>query len=349
MKKILKLVSLIVLVPVLYVVVVLIVGTLSNYSPEPQEQLSSFDDVLLDNDSAVYSALTWNIGYAGLGAEMDFFYDGGKMGRDTKENVENNLVDIVRLLERNDSIDFILLQEVDQRSKRTYKMNQVDMLGGVLSSKYSFSCLNYNVNYVPIPLLKPMGKVKSGLLSLSSYIPTSTIRYAFPGSYSWPKSIFMLDRCFMVQRFSLPAGKELLVINTHNSAYDNGSMRKAEIEYLRNVLLEEEAKGNYIIVGGDWNQCPPNFKNKFTGHVFDAENLSFIPEGYPAEGWTFSYDCKTPTNRRVKASYEKGKTSVTLIDFYLSSPGIEVLHTKVLDLDFKSSDHQPVVIQFRLL
>ncbi|MBW6459260.1 MAG: hypothetical protein K0B08_01695 [Bacteroidales bacterium] len=32
-------------------------------------------------DDSVFSFVSWNIGYFGLGAESDFFYDGGKMTR----------------------------------------------------------------------------------------------------------------------------------------------------------------------------------------------------------------------------------------------------------------------------
>ena len=74
----------------------------------------------------------------------------------------------------------------------------------------------------------------------------------------------MLDRCFMVNRYPLENGKELLVINTHNEAFDPGEIRKAQMAYLKEFLLSEYAKGNYIIAGGDWNMSPPDFKPEFT-------------------------------------------------------------------------------------
>lgn len=199
-----------------------------------------------------------------------------------------------------------------------------------------------------MPFFEPMGKVKSGLASYSTPVPSEVTRQAFPGNFSWPKGVFMLDRCYMVMRIPLENGKDLLVVNTHNSAYDDGSLRQRQMDYMKNFLLEEEEKGNYILVGGDWNQCPPNFKHNFTGHVFDDVNIQYIEKGYPAKGWNFSYDSSQPTNRRVKTPYEKGSTRVTLIDYFLSSPNIEVETVQGIDLEFLYSDHQPVLIRFRL-
>ena len=70
----------------LYLGVVLSYGTLKDFQPPPHETVFSFqksNQAFQANDTI--SLLTWNLGYAGLGAEMDFFYDGGKMVRPKKE------------------------------------------------------------------------------------------------------------------------------------------------------------------------------------------------------------------------------------------------------------------------
>ena len=58
----------------------------------------------------------------------------------------------------------------------------------------------------------------------------------------------MLDRCFLVNRYTVAGGRQLVVVNTHNSAYDDGTLRKKQMVYLRGFLVEEYEKGNYIIV-----------------------------------------------------------------------------------------------------
>ena len=70
----------------------------------------------------------------------------------------------------------------------------------------------------------------------------------------------MLDRCFVVSRFQLENGKELVLLNTHNSAYDaGGKMRDEEMPVIRDLMLKEFEKGNYVVAGGDWNQNPPSY------------------------------------------------------------------------------------------
>ncbi|MBN1117747.1 MAG: endonuclease/exonuclease/phosphatase family protein [Bacteroidales bacterium] len=348
MKNIFRIFLVIVLIPVSYLVIIILFGTITNYKPEPIENISRIEgDFYLEDTGKVYTAAIWNIGYAGLGANMDFFYDGGEKVRDTKENVRTNLNYITQWVRIIDTIDFILLQEVDEKSKRSYRMNQLEEINLSMAQHFPFFAYNYNVKMVPLPFLRPMGKVKSGLLSLTMHVPQQTDRYSFPGNYSWPKSTFMLDRFFLVNRFKLMNGKEFVLVNTHNSAYDDGSLRAEQMGYLKIFLNEEQKNGNYVLVGGDWNQCPPSFKDNFTGHVFDTSNVSYVPENYLDNSWQWIYDNSEPTNRRVMTPYTKGKCPVTLIDFFLASGNIEVLNCQTVPMNFKFSDHQPVVISFR--
>ena len=94
-------------------------ASLREYKPAMEISLLDFcepDTLRLDS---AYSVMTWNIGYGGLGEDMDFFYDGGKMVRDTRENVKMNLDAITAHIGGSDTIDFFLLQEVDFSSKRS--------------------------------------------------------------------------------------------------------------------------------------------------------------------------------------------------------------------------------------
>ncbi|NJM15621.1 MAG: hypothetical protein HC896_09850 [Bacteroidales bacterium] len=46
--------------------------------------------------------------------------------------------------------------------------------------------------------------------------------------------------------------------------------------------------------------------------------------------------------------YVKGNTKVTTIDFFLTSPNVQVKDVKTLDYNFKHSDHHPVYLSFKL-
>jgi len=169
-----------------------------------------------------------------------------------------------------------------------------------------------------------------------------------PGQYAWPKQLFMLDRCFLVMRIPVNNGKELLIINTHNEAYDDGTIRDQQMNYLKAFLLKEYNKGNYIVVGGDWNQCPPGFTPRFDGEIFDTVNNKAIERDYLPADWQWVYGSQIPTNRRLDIPYTRGLTLTTVIDFYLLSPNVRSMAVKTIDLSFENSDHQPVSLKIAL-
>jgi endonuclease/exonuclease/phosphatase family metal-dependent hydrolase len=201
-----------------------------------------------------------------------------------------------------------------------------------------------------VPINDPLGRVKSALATFGRYPMEGHTRYAFPGGYSWPVRLFMLDRCFLLSRVRLASGRELVLINTHNEAFDDGSHRIAQLGLLRQVMLAEYRKGNYVLAGGDWNMNPVGFD---TATVITADPVRRIqPEIDPAflpEGWTWAFDPSAPTNRDVAHAYSSGRTLVTIIDFFVVSPNLEVLDVAASDLRFLNSDHNPVRILVRPL
>ena len=278
---------------------------------------------------------------------MDFFYDGGKKVRDNKANVLYNLQNISsHLLCLRDSTDFAFLQEVDIDSKRSYHFNEVELLCNRISQCVKSYAINYNAAYVPIPVFKPLGCVNSGILNLSHIIPAQSARYSFNKDYDWPKNLFMLKRCFLVNIFPVKNEKELILINLHNSAYDDGKLRLDQLQVLSHFFKEEYNKGNYVVAGGDWNQYPPHFKADFNGYIQDKRNIS-VPDTLLPKDWIWAFDNKLPSNRDLQTSL--GKNTLTqVIDFFVVSPNIEVISIKCLDYKFKNSDHNPVYIKFRL-
>ena len=334
MKKVLKLTLVVILVPLLWVGGNLVYGTLTDFKP-PKEEVLTIEAVNAQRPDSIVQILNWNIGYCGLGEESDFFYDGGSTVRMEQSVVQKNLNGVMNTLKYYEGdVDIILLQEVDTLSKRSWQLNEYSDIAQILPDYNRSFCLNYNVNFIPIPLTEPMGKVMGGLAAYNRFTVTNATRHQFPSSYAWPNSIYFLDRCFMVQRMPYNDA-ELVVINTHNSAYDDGSLKKAEMDYLKEFLKAEEEKGNYVIVGGDWNQHAPG-----TG---DRQ----VPNEY-LKGWTWAFDNSFPTNRNLEKAYVEGETQTQVIDFYLCSPNITVENVEVVNLDFKFSDHQPVLLTAKL-
>ncbi len=346
--KIRKIILRILVILVFFIAGFFIYAELTDYKPEPEiiiyEEKSS--DVF---DQDTFSVMLWNIGYCGMDASIDFFYDGGTQTRVSKEKTEKNLEDIKTYINsKTDTVDFILLQEVDKKAKRSYKINEYDTLNNLLSQYQSFFGKNYDALFIPMPITKPYGQVTAGLASYSKPIPTQVTRFQYPGNFSWPKRLFMLDRCYLVERFALPNGKELLIINLHNSAFDDGSLKKQQLNHLKTYIEEEYKKGNYLIIGGDWNQSPPDFKPEYLDkYNNDTIRNSFIPKDI-FKNWTFVYSSKVPSNRRTHDVYNIETSITTVIDFFLISPNVKPLSVECVDLEFKNTDHQPVIGKFKL-
>ncbi len=347
MKKLFKFILYIIITVLVAFAVFLIYASINDYKPEEKINIFSSDNPDLLSDTTVYSLTTWNIGYCGLNKEMDFFYDGGKQVRPSEKKVKNNIQGVKLFLQENKKTDFILIQEVDKHSKRSYFFNEYDTIADLFSERTSVYAKNYDVFFVPTPLTDPMGKVNGGLMTISKYTPESAVRYSFPGNYSWPTGLFMLDRCFLVNRYKVSNEKELLIVNTHNSAYDDGTLKAQQMTYLKTFLEREYKKGNYVAVAGDWNQCPPDFTPDFKENIMDTIVKTDIPKDYLPK-WKWFYDNKTPTNRRVTTAYKKGESLTTVIDFLLLSPNIKGISVKNINVGFEFSDHQPVKATFKL-
>jgi endonuclease/exonuclease/phosphatase family metal-dependent hydrolase len=212
---------------------------------------------------------------------------------------------------------------------------------------------NYRAQRVPVPILEPWnayGAVNSGLATFSRYEPEASQRLQLPGNFGWPKRLFMLDRCLGYTRYPCKWGKDLVVINVHNEAFDKGGIKKQQEQFLRKLALEEYQKGNYVIAGGDWNTCPPYLphdvfmKEKNPGD--QGQNMD--PKLFPSD-WNWIYDPTVPSNRNNDQPYVPQKTYVTLIDYFLVSPNVRVRKVKGLKQDFRFSDHQAVWMEVELL
>ena len=358
-----KFFALILLIPIAYVLGCVLHGTLTDYQPDDQVPLAILGKADRKPTTIADSVLTfanWNVGYGGLGNQSDFFYDNnhffrsaGMMVRSPEALVKSYLAGQQAFVAANKA-DFYLFQEVDSLSKRSYFTDELSLLGKPLfDSGYCASfAVNFNVKRVPIPVAEPwnvLGKAYGGLATYSRFVPSEATRMQFPSKFGFPTRLFELDRCFALHRFPTANGKELVVINSHNSAYDNGSLKKKEMDYFKKIIEQEYASGNYVVVGADWNQCPPNFKfDTFMPKRGGGYSQLNIAADYLPEDWIWAYDPTVPTNRKLSEVYDAEKTFRTLIDFYLVSPNVEVLEVKGVDNDFAYSDHQPVLLKIRL-
>ena len=350
-KTILKIILFLILAIVLYFGGIIIYDTTTDYTPNSKEELKVEGKGCFDHSiDSVFTLISWNIGYCGLGKEMDFFYDGGKNVKPSKDNFQKYLNGVLNKLSVLDTVDIILLQEVDTGSKRSFYTNEFALIKQFMPL-YSFVfAKNYDVRFVPLPILNPMGSVISGMITISKIKPKEAFRYPYYANYSWPMNVMMLDRCLIYTKFKIPGDKYLVVLNTHNSAFDDAAeLREVEGFILKSIMLDEYAKGNYVIVGGDWNRNPPLFNGtKFTDKNISCTVVPAIDTSFLPEDWQWVFDPALPTNRNVNEEYNKGITKTTIIDYFAVSPNLDVIENKTLSDNFEFSDHQPIFMRVKM-
>ena len=360
MKKGLRIFSFILIVAVIICITILGYLTVDEYNPQDVESLAiegtSQRNVTIGTPIRM---MTWNLGYGALGDNADFFMDGGKMvNTASKERVYSNLSGIAKEIEAM-SPDILLTQEIDIGSARSYFINESDFFkdssaATALNGQNAFAT-NYKVAFVPLPI-PPIGKVEAGIEIFTEYKLNSAIRLKLPCPFSWPLSTMNLKRCLEVSRIPvLDSDKDLVVINLHLEAYDSGEGKIAQTNMLRDVLLEEVAKGNYVIAGGDFNQVFSGVDDSAYPHVEGADwQPGSIDESVFGDELTFYADNRVPSCRSLDRPLATAENKdpqhfqYYILDGFIVSSNIDVEEVYTEDLGFECSDHNPVIMDFKL-
>ena len=359
MKKILKILGAVLLICVFVVVTLIGYLTIDEYKPEDIESLEiSGNEGSEIEVGKTTSLMTWNIGYGALGDNADFFMDGGKMVYTAdKERVEENLSAIAGTIS-DIKPDILFIQEIDLSASRSYFIDELQIIrekavGPVSEGQYTFAT-NFNVAYVPLPV-PPIGKVYAGLACLSDVKLTSADRYSLPCPFKWPLRTFNLKRCLQIMRAPVKdSDKELVLINLHLEAYDEGEGKIAQTKMLKELMLAEIDKGNSVIVAGDFNQSfsdldismYPVLEGKWKAGTIDVTEFG--------NNVSFHVDNSVPTCRSLDRALDKAEErdpehfQYYVLDGYIVSSNIQVDNVHTFDLGFKNSDHNPVVMDFSL-
>lgn len=309
-----------------------------------------------------YTALTYNIGFGAYGPDYSFFMDTGVMADGTpvqgkygkaisKEAVLAHTSGALGVLQEQ-AADFMLLQEVDVKADRSYKVDQTELLRQGLGGYGSVFANNFHSAYLFYPFNDPHGAVDAGLLTFSRYQVAGAERRSYPVDNSFIVKFTDLDRCFAVLRLPVENGKELVLINSHMSAYDEGGLIRAQqLELLNGVLAEEYAKGNYVIVGGDFNHAlgetaPHAFPSRQQFPAWVAQLTSDdLAEGFSIV--TAANETQVPTCRTADIPWQEGVNYTTVLDGFFVSANVTAT-AENLDTGFAYSDHNPVRLSFTL-
>jgi len=306
-----------------------------------------------------YNLLSWNIGFGAYDDEYTFFMDGGKSSRAKNEQAvyENlgGMVGYLTELQKERALDLICFQEVDIGSTRSYQVDQAKYLKNNFSGYFSTFVQNYNSPYIAYPIFQPHGASKSGMLTLSHFNIASARRIELPIEKGFYKYLD-LDRCISVNRIPLNNGKQLVLVNVHLSAYtSDGTIADEQVKIVTKFCSDEFRRGNYVICAGDFNKdllgnSPEVFgvsgeqytwAQPFKTQLLEGTGMSLIaPLG---DGESAVASC-----RNADIPYEKGKSFLITVDGFIVSDNVTVVKSEVLDCEFENSDHNPVMLTFKL-
>lgn len=308
-----------------------------------------------------YTISTYNIGFGAYSQDFSFFMDDGEtldgkklqgtgsVAKD-KDTVIFNTTGAVDTI-KNANVDFAFFQEVDVKATRSYSYNQFEHIQNNFGGYSSSIAMNFHSAYLFYPFSQPHGKTKAGIVTLSKYEISGAVRRSLPVDESFPTKFFDLDRCFAVNRLPIDGSdKELILINLHLSAYDKGGkIREKQLAMLNGVLKEEYDKGNYVIAGGDFNHdiadsvgyFPTNRKQPEWVYVLTNDNLQ--------EHFRLVSSKNAPTCRSTDTAYSREDSYKVVLDGFICSDNVETVSINNIDTDFMYSDHNPAVMNFKLI
>lgn len=299
------------------------------------------------------SIITWNIGFGAYSDDYSFFMDGGEYSRAfSKDAVIDNTNGVTDILSSYDA-DFMYVQEVDVDSTRSYHVDQTDMLENHFNKYSNVFAQNYDSPYLFYPLLSPIGKSLSGIMTFSKYYISSSLRRSLPIESGIMK-VVDLDRCYSITEVKIDDGNTLYLYNIHLSAYtSDGTIATEQLKMLLEDMREKYESGGYIVCGGDFNKDLLGDSSAVFGvsgeeytwaQPFPTE---LLPSGFKLVS-SLNEEDPVATCRNTDKPYVEGECFVLIVDGFIVSDNITVNSCSGIDTGFKYTDHNPVYMSFTL-
>lgn len=299
-------------------------------------------------------ALSWNVQFMAGNQDNHFFYDDGPdpwPAADTVNDVTRRVADFIA----EQDPDFVLLQEVDDLATRTGMQDQTQALLRMLPQYTAHAETFYwKAAYVPHPAIR--GRVGMKLVILSKYRLGAATRYALSPitTDDLLTRQFNLKRAMLQVQLPVTGGDELVLIDTHLSAFAQGSdtMKRQIGEVLDR--LETFPPGAPWVLGGDFNLLPnaaalesrPDLRKKYNEQGTELAPLISRFPSMPSlddietapEPW-YTYMSPRDPQRRPERT----------IDYVFYAPELLIRRGEVLGGEARElSDHLPLLVEFPL-
>ncbi|WP_120501780.1 hypothetical protein [Roseovarius sp. EL26] len=289
--------------------------------------------------SAPISVATWNLGYAGLGAESDFLVDGGQsLFPPSRAVVGKNIEQISGVASTLDA-DVLFFQEVAYSGPLSLWKSLAPELKASLKKSVFWFRPDVATKLLPWPFRFRHGTViATDLKVLSGQL--------IPIAHE-PKPMFgLINRRYGMQVLNLSeneSGERWVLINIHLSAFDDGgNLRKDQITDVFQYASTRFNDGAHVIIGGDWNM--ELIETRFPHQTSDEDRfwIHRFPDELLPVGWKVAVDPNLPTVRTVNQAYVPGENYLTIIDGFIVSPNVDVVDVETTNTAFQMSDHMPV-------
>ena len=293
-----------------------------NLSPLEYNESGTYEyDSKLENDT-IHSIITYNIGY------LSGMTNNSPVDTD-KSLFEINLNKVIYEFKKLNP-DFIALQEIDYRSKRSFYINQQEELAK-LGYSYFGQTINWDKKYVPFPyypISSHFGRIISGQTVLSKYPILQQERIELRRNTNNPfyYDSFYIDR--LAQVVKLKINKQFLIlINVHLEAYDQET-RKIQMQQVKSIYLKYYKDFPTILLG-DFNS-DISYKDAGIKLMLDLPDTDCA--AYDTNpGNTFSSE--SPTER---------------LDYiFYNNQYIKEIDAQILTQFELASDHLPLLLKFQ--
>ncbi len=288
--------------------------------------------------------MIWNLGYGGLGEGSDFIADGGThYFPPSSAAVHANLDGIEAVLrEQSEPTDVFLFQEIARGGPANYWNNLQRRVDQTLTNRNSIFFADFKTRLMPWPLAMTHGQA-----IYSDYAIADPDVVALPAEDT---SIFGVKRRYasVVARLPMEGGGSWTIASVHLAAFDpDAAVRTRQLRDLLTWAEAEYARGQHVVLGGDWNfqiaetSFPHTTEERFLFWLFP------FPQDALPEGWRIAADGSIPSVRTNHQAYVAGENYATTIDGFIVSPNVAVEAVHGVNLNFRHSDHQPVRIRVR--
>lgn len=258
--------------------------------------------------------VSWN-----LGNSVSFKSDKSSI---SKKDILTNISNQIKVL-KNINADFMLLQEIT-------KISFVNLFSNPLL-KFTDEFRDYNIGYVSNTDLSKI--LDHGNATLSNYDCESR-KIIFPEKLNgvFNNLIFSNRSSLMTVIPMVNSSKKLIIFNIHFAPFkQNSEYRNRQIKYILNIAKSGLEKGNYIIIGGDFNI-----------EFFDTKGSTEILKTY--------FDLINPIEWEIPFTNKltfKNSTIIKRPDGLVTSKNIDINDIFVFD-NCDYSDHYPIGLKFKL-